>query len=179
MSQEKKVKITLKGAGLSYETEISAFIAGQVMAICFSSEEVSKGGDIKAMSTVPSSHQTLTGIRESVAEYLNRYAPKRNPDKILTFASFLKEIHKKDSFQKGEIKGLFRDAGEITPANLTRDFKWTISSGWIAPDPTKKESFYVTNTGFEVLKSGFSDDVVKKSKYKYKPSNKRKKSKQE
>ena len=74
-----------------------------------------------------------------------------------------------------EIKSLFRDAGELLPANLTRDFKWVVSSGWIAPDSAKKGSFYITNTGMKVLQGGFPDDLVKKSKYK--GGSRRKKSK--
>lgn len=163
MDKHNKIKITIKGTGLSYEREIDESTAGQVMALCLSSQDsISDSG--KARLGV--SARRLGSQRESAAEYLNRYAPKRNPDKILTLAGFLKESHNKDSFQQGEIKSLFRDAGELIPANLTRDFKWVVSSGWIAPDPAKKGSFYITNTGLKVLQGGFPDDLVKKSKYK-------------
>lgn len=163
MDKHNKIKITIKGAGLSYEREIDESTAGQVMALCLSSQESgSDSGKVGLELPV----RRLGSQRESAAEYLNRHAPRRNPDKILTLAGFLKESHNKDSFQQGEIKSLFRDAGELIPANLTRDFKWVVSSGWIAPDPAKKGSFYITNTGLKVLQGGFPDDLVKKSKYK-------------
>lgn len=163
MEKQNKIKITIKGAGLSYEKEIDENIAGQVMALCLSFQDT--GTDL-VKSRLESPARRLGAQRESAAEYLNRHAPKRNPDKILTLAGFLKESHNKDSFQQGEIKSLFRDAGELMPANLTRDFKWVVSSGWIAPDSNKKGSFYITNTGLRVLQGGFPDDLVKKSKYK-------------
>lgn len=163
MDKQNKIKITIKGAGLSYEKEIGEDVAGQIMALCLSFQE----GDLDSGKAGSGLQVRRSGPqRESAAEYLNRHAPKRNPDKILTLAGFLKESHNKDSFQQGEIKSLFRDAGELMPANLTRDFKWVVSSGWIAPDPTKKGSFYITNTGLKVLQGGFPDDLVKKSKYK-------------
>jgi len=172
MGKHNKIKITIKGAGLSYEKEIDENTAGQVMALCLSSQDSgSDSGKIGLGLPIRRSGSQ----RESAAEYLNRHAPKRNPDKILTLAGFLKESHDKDSFQQGEIKSLFRDAGELMPANFTRDFKWVVSSGWIAPDPSKKGSFYITNTGMKVLQGGFPDDLVKKSKYK--GGSRRKKSK--
>jgi hypothetical protein len=163
MDKQAKIKITIKGAGLSYEKVIDESTAGQVMALCLSSGDEEHVG---AKTAQPASIRRAGSQRESAAEYLNRHAPKRNPDKILTLAGFLKEFHNKDSFQQGEIKSLFRDAGELIPANLTRDFKWAVSSGWIAPDPAKKGSFYITNTGMKVLQGGFPEDMVKKSKYK-------------
>lgn len=163
MNKHNKIKISIKGAGLSYEKEIDEITAGQVMALCLSSQDGSSDSG-NARLGLPVHHSGSQ--RESAAEYLNRHAPKRNPDKILALAGFLKESHNKDSFQQGEIKSLFRDAGELLPANLTRDFKWVVSSGWIAPDSTKKSSFYITNTGMKVLQGGFPDDLVKKSKYK-------------
>jgi hypothetical protein len=159
MAKHDKIRITIKGAGLSYSKEIDEQIAGQVMAMCLSSQD---SGSVPQQSRLGS---TRSGSqKESAAEYLNRHAPKRNPDKILTLAGFLKESHNKDSFQPPEIKSLFRDAGEVSPANFTRDFKWVVSSGWIAPDNAKKGSYYITNTGVKVLTGGFPDDLVKKSK---------------
>ncbi len=172
MDKAKKIKVTIKGAGLSYEGGVDETTAGQIMALCLSSQEGVNHKNI----TLPAINTRHTGAqRESAAEYMNRHAPKRNPDKILTLAGFLKEFHNKESFQQGEIKSLFRDAGEIIPANLTRDFKWVISNGWIAPDPIKKGSFYITNTGMKVLQGGFPDDLVKRTKGKFSGRKKQKK----
>ncbi len=163
MSNQNKIKITIKGSGLSYEKEIDENTAGQIMALCLSPQEVvGASGNIR--SALPMRHSGSQ--KESAAEYLTRHAPKRMPDKILTLAGFLKESHNKDLFQPAEIKPLFRDAGELMPANFTRDFNWAVASGWIAADPVKKDSYYVTNTGLKVLRGDFPDDLVKKSKNK-------------
>jgi hypothetical protein len=162
MDKTTKITISLKGFGLSYVSHIDEGIAGQIMALCLASQGGAKGAVGLTGATRQGGAQ-----RESAAEYLNRHAPKRNPDKILTLAGYLKEAHSKDAFQQGEIKSLFRDAGELLPANLNRDFKWVVSNGWIAPDPSKKGSFYVTNTGFKVLTGGFPDDLVKRTKGKF------------
>lgn len=164
MEKSAKIKITLNGTGLAYKSEVDETIAGQILALCLSQ----KTGATPKGITLPTGERKQPGTqRESAAEYLNRHAPTRNPDKILTLAGFLKESHNKDTFEQGEIKSLFRDAGELIPANLNRDFKWVVSNGWIAPDPTKKGSFYITNTGFKVLHSGFPDELVKRTKGKF------------
>ncbi len=106
--------------------------------------------------------------KESVVEYIERYNPKRNPDKILTLAGYLKEHRNQTSFQQNDIKALFREAAQLPPANLGRDFRWTISNRWIAPEELEKDGFFVTATGFKVLRSVFSDELVKKSKHKTK-----------
>jgi hypothetical protein len=172
MTEQNKIQITIKGAGLSYTKEISENVAAQIMALCLAPfESLPDAGKTAA----PPSVRHSGGQRESAAEYMTRHAPKRKPDKILTLACFLKDAHNKDSFQAAEIKPLFRDAGELMPANFTRDFNWAVSSGWIAPDHVKKGSYFVTNTGLKVLQGGFPDELVKKSKNK--AGGRRKKSK--
>lgn len=164
MEMRPKIKIVLTGAGLSYESQIDEVLAGHIMALCLAPQD----GAGSKPAGLPNAVQKATGSQqESAAEYLNRHAPKRNPDKILTLAGFIKDIHNKDAFEQGEIKSLFRDAGELIPANLNRDFKWVVSNGWIAPDPKKKGSFYVTNTGSKVLHGGFPDELVKRTKGKF------------
>ncbi len=157
------ITLTLKGTGLSYEKEIDENTAAQIMALCLTLHEsrlnTEKTGQLPSFQRILSSSQS-----ESAAEYLNRYAPRRNPDKILALAGFLKMHHNKESFEQGEIKSLFRDAGELTPANLTRDFKATVAKGWIAPEPNKKGSFYITNTGIKALEGGFPEESVVKRK---------------
>lgn len=152
------IKLTLKGGGLSYEKEVNVEVASRIMTLCLSptKENLIQPEDVSSRSL----------IKESPAEYLNRLSPRRNPDKILTFCGYLKEVSGKDSSHPSEIKRLFRDAGEILPANFSRDFDWVVSNGWVASDPNKKDNFYITNTGIKVLKEGFSNEVIKKSKLK-------------
>ncbi len=166
------IRITIKGAGLSYAKNIDQDVAGQIMALCLSSQDIGADSIKRRLTTLGSRPGSQ---RESAAEYLNRHAPKRNPDKILALAGFLRAAHNKDSFQPSEIKGLFRDAGELTPANFRRDFKWVVSSGWIAEDQAKRGIYYITNTGLKVLEGGFPAELVKKSRYKV--GTRRKKSK--
>jgi len=71
------------------------------MALCLSFQE---GVAPKSVSRLTTAQRNSGAERESAAEYLNRHAPKRNPDKILTLAGYLKEFHNKDTFQQGEIK---------------------------------------------------------------------------
>lgn len=171
MEKEQKIKISLEGHGISFKKEISESLAGQIMSLCLSANEVEMPVNyVDEIKTVGAKR-----LKESAAEYMLRHTAKRNPDKILILAGFLRDSHNKNSFHPNEIKNLFRDAGEIIPANFTRDFNWVVSSGWLAPEPDKKGDFYITNTGSKVLSDGFPEDLVKKTKNK--ANNYRKKNK--
>lgn len=142
--------------------EIGPETAGRIMELCLtvSSQDSSK----TPVSFAPERHDVSS--QESLVEYLSRHSPRRNPDKILTVAGYTKEMLEKPFFHPNEIRNLFKDAGEMLPANFNRDFRWAIRSAWIAKDPSKKNNFYVTNTGLKVLHEGFPEELVKKSKNK-------------
>jgi hypothetical protein len=161
MSKPSKIKLTIKGGGLSYAAEVDPEIAAKVMALCLPASRHT--GITPGNAALP---QIEPLNQESIVEYLSNRAPRRNPDKILTMAGYMKEVLGKSSFHPNEIRNLFKDASEVPPANFSRDFRWTIRTGWIAKDPLKKDSYYVTNTGLRVLKEGFSEELVKKSKNK-------------
>lgn len=158
MAKTNKIEITVKGGGLSYIGEVDSDIAAKIMALCLAGVK----SEVHLQGQTPS--PVIKEVKDSPAEYLDRFGPKRNPDKILTLAGYLEKVEGRNSFNPGEIKRLFRDAGEILPANFGRDFRWTKNSGWITPDITKKGNFYITNTGRKVLEGGFPDELIKKSK---------------
>jgi hypothetical protein len=164
MDAIKKVSITIDGGGISFKREIDERIAAQIIGLCLSAEEAFASSASKKMSNnLPYAHPKFR--KESTAEYINRFAANRNPDKILTLAAYLRDIQGRDSFNSGEIKSLFRDAGEILPANFSRDFLCVRNLGWIANDPHAKGNFYITNTGLNVLKDGFPKEIVLQSKF--------------
>jgi len=171
MTEKKHIIITIQGGGISFERQIDEDQAGKIIAFCL---QPAKGNGTKsgALSAVG---QVDKPSDESAAEYLLRHAPKRNPDKILVLAGYLRDIVSKSSFHPQEIKTLFRDAGELQPANFNRDFRWVQNTGWIAPDQSKKGAFYITNTGLKVLRKGFPKELVDRSKNRATTDRRRKK----
>lgn len=162
MAKTKRVKVIVQGVGLSYKTEVDEIIAGQIIAWCLSTDRSSSQSPSIAKEDVAStSHSQAADPNESASEYFNRYLPKRNPDKILTLSCYLKEVRFQKTFTAKDIKVLFRDVGEILPANFTRDFEWASKkNGWIAAEPGSKDGYYVTNTGMKVLAAGFSKEMI-------------------
>lgn len=158
MEKGEKIKLSIIGDGLSFEKEIDQLLAGQIMALCLSGSQASSVRQ-NIVNTVSNKIE-----KESVVEYCDRFSPKRNPDKILVFAGYIREMENRDSFSSGEIKRLFRDAGEVLPANFTRDFKWVIKNGWFTPDSVKKGNFFITKTGIKVLADGFPKELIEKTK---------------
>lgn len=161
MDKEKKVTISIEGAGLKYKGEVQLALAGQILNLCLNSQDLPIQS-AEEVQDIP----TKINKKESAAEYINRFIAKRNPDKILALAGFLRDSYEKELFHPNEIKVLFREAGEPLPANFGRDFRWAVIAGWIAQDSTKKDLYYITNTGIRVLKEGFPEELVKKTKNK-------------
>lgn len=173
MTSKSKVEITIKGGDIAFKRKIDESAAGIIISFCLQLGNGDSRIDLPHATELEITHRSK---RESVAEYVNRSAPIRNPDKILALAGYLRQIQSKESFSPNEIKSLFRDAGEILPANFTRDFRWAQNAGWIAPDQHKKGTFFVTNTGTKVLKDGFPEDALKKSRLKRRKAKKKRKS---
>lgn len=167
MVKAKRVKITVLGAGLSYKGEVDVSVAGQIISWCLSeSHSESHPVSVEASVERASPHPLATSSRESASEYFNRSAPKRNPDKILALACYLRDVRNQESFTAKDIKVLFRDVGELFPGNFKRDFKWAATNGWIGKELGTKDSYYVTTTGTGALQAGFSKEVLDKTKIK-------------
>lgn len=161
MTKITKIKLVIQGEEISYKKEIDEITAIKIMNLCSQGTNVvedTEQSDNPVISTI-----TNKSRPHSPAEFIHKYGPKRNPDKILVLAFFLDEVRNQDRFTPNEIKKLFVEAGEVVPANFTRDFKWSISSSWVTSDPSKKDTYYVTTTGKNVVTQGFPKDLVKKS----------------
>ena len=161
MTKQNKIKLVIQGEEISYKKEIDEATAINIMNLCSQALNVDENNGRKDNSVI----STIAGKSRphSPAEFIHKYGPKRNPDKILVLAFFLEEVRNQDRFTPNEIKKLFVEAGEVVPAHFTRDFKWSISSSWITSDPSKKDTYYVTTTGKNVVTQGFPKDLVKKS----------------
>jgi hypothetical protein len=157
MSKEEKVAINIKSTNLNYNAEIDENTAIKVINLCITAKE-NNPGEVFSGSPFDFFSGSKPASKESPAEYIMRHNPKKFPDKILVLAGYLKEIQQKNSFHPNEIKILFREAGEILPTNFSRDFSTVISQARIAPDPTKKGTYYLTNTGSRILAKGFGGD---------------------
>jgi hypothetical protein len=177
--------VTIKGPGLDYQSKVSSDAIAQLISICLSSgiglSAISPKQIIKQDKPTDTSGWLIKAPAsgspfKSVAEYFNEFTPKRNPDKILTFANYEIDIKGKESFEPEELKPYFQKCGEITPKNYSRDFRWAIANGWFDECQNMPGQFYVTGTGKAVLKANFSEDMLKKTKApKAKPRKKLKK----
>jgi hypothetical protein len=118
MKKPDLITLIIKGTELSYKKEIDKTTAGKILAICLASD-----GKLEPNGNSGQVLEIDKPSGESLVEFLNRHAPKRNPDKILTLAGYLKQERGRSSFTFEEVKRLFRDAGEIFPGNFSRDSK--------------------------------------------------------
>lgn len=134
---DRKVKLTLKGAGLAFERIIDAAVAAHVIHTVLQDEPNLNIG----------ANAVQRGPRLSFREFLDHVQPKSNSEKIAAFAGYLRDHVGQEDASKDEIKTCFRTAGDALPGNFHRDFQNTIQSGWIAEDPAKPGRFYLTRKG--------------------------------
>jgi len=161
-----EIKIKIEGEGITFEDKIERSLVPQIIGLCVAQHEKNSKAVFEDPFNFFDGTKTSSKKRESVAEYLQRRNPKRNPDKILALAGYIKDVQKKDHFFSEEIKSLFRQARESLPANFTRDFNWVIASGWIDEDPDKENAYFITTTGIKTLEGGFPEELVEKSRNK-------------
>lgn len=158
--KEEKVTVTLKGAGMTFESEISPVTAANIVKLC-----VTAGQENQGLATSPLGGEPLMdGERFSLGEYVHKYEPTTYPEKILAIGSYLKEHKGKESFSPEDIRPLFRTIGDIPPANFGRDFRVAVGNSWIAQEDKDPNSYYVTTIGFKALKANFAGGTIKKMK---------------
>lgn len=160
--------LSLSGQGIQLNREVDRTAALEILAIAMAPAgsiaqapaSRSAGPEVAG----PSFRASTTGEdRISVREYLNSVEAKRNPDKILAIGRFLQEHRHQETFTSDQVKSQFRSASEPLPGNYARDFRWTVSNGWIAEDHEATGEYYVTSSGKEALAAHFSLEVKKKS----------------
>jgi hypothetical protein len=161
-------KISIKGTELSFEQNVTLELAKRLVAIAASggaAEQPSHKNDANNAGTNsggPAATPTSDGL--SLAEYLTAHEAKRNIDQITTIGEYLKLYRNKNTFTQGDIEAAFEEAGEVVPANISRDLTWAKKAGWIAPKAGLDGSFYVTTSGKAAVSDKFSADTKKKSK---------------
>ncbi|MCL4322095.1 MAG: hypothetical protein M0016_03310 [Deltaproteobacteria bacterium] len=177
--------LKISGLGLNFEKSIDLNKANKVIKLCIDDFQVASQNDssktFKSQSedTIDAKVRdaTTTPTSLSIAEYYKKFAPKRNPDKILIFANYISYYQGLKSFNPEKLKEMFSEVGETTPTNFNRDFKWAKVIGWLDKIPNSKE-YYVTNSGKEVLNKNFHSDIIKKTKIPKAWRSKKKKNKQ-
>lgn len=161
-------KLKLEGDGVTVNREIPETVALEILAAVMGGSPTPRAGRVPARGG-------SAGRGPSLREHFDDVEPKRNPDKILAIAYFLKEQRGVDSFSPDDIKREFKGAGEPVPGNWARDWRWTIQNGWIAADSEDPESFWVTGKGEKAVEEKFSADVKKATAVKTRSRRKAKK----
>lgn len=180
MSDDITYKITIEGAGLSLDREVSKEIGEQVVVLLLTGAATT----VQAAPAVPvamaagapahaepaaapaaaSTPHAGAHPEMSIREFLDSCEAKRVPDKITAIGKYLKIHSNQLDFDKNNLISNFESAAEPVPKNITRDLKWTLKAGWIALKSGSKDRYYVTNSGKTAVEQKFSKEVVKKTR---------------
>jgi hypothetical protein len=174
MSMDQKYTVELVGPGLSLKKELPEPVAHELLVWLLKGGRLpTQGGtmtpqpaqaDVKVAPTLrPPGHAVPAVV--SVREFMEQYSPTRVPDKIACFGLYLREHRNQREFTKGDLVGLFQDAADPLPKNLTRDIRWAQQIAWVAPSATNPEMFYLTKKGEDAVRAKFARELIQKTRF--------------
>lgn len=178
-----KYTIKITGPGLNFEQEVAEDVAKRTMLSVLTGEipvniNTEKKPDTNSNYTKPDLVDDGYSKPDlSIREFLLKYEPKRNPDKITAIALFLKKKMNKKTFSKTDIIESFENAAEPVPKNLGRDIRWALKSGWIAAKTGEDDVYYITGTGQTAVEEKFPTEMVKNTRLRSSTSRKNSKRK--
>lgn len=142
--------LKLMGEGISIDKKVNRQIAIAVFAAVF-------GGSAAAVQAeaVEADDRLRAKPALSPREFLTESGASNNAEKITALGHYMCGYEKKENFSKVDIREGLRRAHEKVPKNLPRDVGTAIESGWIHEAHGKAGTYYVTNTGMQLVKSKF------------------------
>lgn len=179
MSDDITYKITIEGAGLSLDREVTKEIGEQVVVLLLTGAAPKPQAAPVAQPITPHAPAEVNpppapatasaphaGVHPetSIREFLDACVAKRVPDRITAIGEYLKIHNNQLDFDKSDLISNFENAAEPVPKNITRDLKWTLKAGWIALKSGSKDRYYVTNSGKTAVEQRFSKEVVKRTR---------------
>jgi hypothetical protein len=171
---DSEYSIRLEGQGLTVDQQVTKEVALTILNLVMGGSAAHPGPTVAAAAPVPPAHVPPPapeadasipvveshGTSKSVGEFVDEVEAKRNPDKIVAMGVWLKGLGE-DRFTSDRIKPLFQAAGEPTPANFARDWRWAVTAKWIAQSHDDPKSFYVTASGEKAVKAHFPAETRK------------------
>lgn len=152
---EPMYKLSLKGKGIIVEQDVSADVAKDIIAVVMggaTGPRTNRGGTVARASG--------TGSNVSIREFIDDAGARKNPQIVSAIGLYLTDVDGQDRFTRPEVKAKFSQAGEPTPANISRDVALAATSGWIAEDP--RNQFYVTDTGRRAIEAKFEGQKIRR-----------------
>lgn len=163
--------LTLSG-GVSHQSEITLFKAGQILALISTPENQ----NIQPVKEISESRSFLSGLpRQSLIELVRDTKASTIPQKIIVAADYIMTRNSAETFNINDIKSEFRKIG-LSPANFGRDLKVAISQGWIYESEHSGE-YHLTATATEIISQEFAaiDQTLRTKKVTKKKSTLKKK----
>ena len=174
MSMEQIYTVELVGPGLSLKKELPEPVAHELLVWLL------KGGRLQTQGAVMMPQPTHAEVKGSPApqpvghtasavvsarEFMEQYSPGRVPDKIACFGLYLREHRNQREFTKEDLVGLFQDAADPLPKNLTRDIRWAQQIAWVAPSATNPDMYCLTKKGEDAVRAKFAKELVQKTRF--------------
>jgi len=173
MTDDDSYRVRIEGPGVNFDLKVPSELGKKVVVSVLTGQVAQVPPAVEQTKLEEDSQVVDQSTKTSIREFMDKYHPKRSPDKITTFGYYLNTHDSKTTFKRADIVACFERAAEPIPKNLSRDINWTVKAGWIAPKTGEKGSYYVTHTGTTVVTKGFPRDMVDKTRQpKAKPANK-------
>lgn len=154
------IKLTLKGDGLDFKSNISLAIAGRIIEQCSSGSAGTAGADMLRGSGRPNAASGhVVNLEMSPVEFITERDPKTTQQKVLVLGRFLEQYRKKEEFDLSDLQNILQEAREPAPTNLSRDVRELVSKGWVMSG-TSQKAYKTTMTGQKVVEGKFTRDLL-------------------
>lgn len=174
MSTDQKYTVELVGPGLSLKKELPEPVAHELLVWLLKGGRLQVAGTatspqpVSTEAKIPTTQLTVSPSSTavvSVREFMDQYSPGRVPDKLACFGLYLRDHRNQKEFGRDDLIGLFQEAAEPLPKNLTRDIRWAQQIAWVAPSPSDPDLYYLTKKGEDAVRAKFAKELVQKTRF--------------
>jgi hypothetical protein len=162
--EDARYTVTIVGPGVRVEQSISKALVPQLMMMLMNAGPAGEGVKLSLpLAALPPRAANAVDAaprRISLPEYLEEINARRIPERILGMANYISEVTGQSvdgSFNKSDIRPLFKAAGDPLPANFARDWQLVVSAGWVAQE-SGSDLFFVTRRGKSAIAERFSGE---------------------
>jgi hypothetical protein len=165
MAKPPQYSVKMQGPGISLDRTVDEEIAQQIAALVL--------GIARNRSPTPALEETEAPTTDrgdasrkslSLREFFNEHGPKRNPEKIVVIAEYLRIYRQQDTVTRSTLATGFDEARESIPRNLSRDITWTVKIGWLANKENDSDVYQLTTSGMEAVAKKFPPELRAKTK---------------
>jgi hypothetical protein len=150
------IQLEITGEGMNVDKTITLTQAGKIIAFLGSEETpIGPTDEYRAPGAQLLDEVISPPQRQSLRELIDNAKATTFPQKIVVLGNYVAGSNPETVFTAESVKSLFVKTRDNIPTHFSRDLQAAVKSGQIEELPDKKDTYFVTRAGEEILQSGF------------------------